>query len=328
MALSSKTFTPKEKTVSMSKRLAEANIQKFLEDKDGNPVKNPAFELVEKTKAKAEEVFKALGSKYNVRYDVREYTNKDGEKAVACTVDLSGYDKNKDNKTPQNISLKLKTEDMSISYVDVTTFDANSNKVSKVPYKEQYESVKSIRATLESAGLVKAFEPKQGEVEHTPEGDIRAAVYEAVDKVNKNYPKTTNKEGKEVGKYYLSSLKDTSFEAKDGTTVPQQSFDIKGHDCDQQITVNIREGVVVGLKISDFEKYDADKKNYDAIQSVNVFKMDYLDNEKLDALDKGLKDIAKQSITIEHSEKTQDAPEIDDSECPWNDVADDFADER
>ncbi len=325
-------------TVEPTEKLQARNVQEFVRNEKGKPVDNPEYALVQRVKEKAEEIFKALGGKRSVKYEVTPYTTKDGKEELSCSVRFAAFGDTKDEtgkKPTQTVTLKLNKEDMSVSFVDVTKFDPATRKPSTVKYPEQFEDTKAMRKLLEDAGLVKPFERSgNAEIEHTPAGEIRNAIYKAADALNKTTPKVKNKDGEEKNEYYVGQIKDTSYE-KDGVKVAQESFDINAHSVAQKITVNVRDGEVAHLKVSDFSKYDPEKKNYDAIESAMVYSLDYLKNPKLDGVDKGLVNIVLNSgieITDRRDEKTVDDKgdgNEQQEECPWdldNDVSDDFAD--
>lgn len=335
MALS--TSTTVKATVEPTNKLLARNVQEFVKNEKGKPVENPEFALVEKVKAKAEEVFNAIGGKRSVKYEVTPYTAKDGTQGTSCSIRFATFGDTKDEtgkKPTQTITLKLNKDDLSVSYVDVTAFDPATRKPSTVKYSEQFEDTKNIRKLLEDAGLVKPFErTENAEIEHTPAGEVRNAFYKAAEQVNKTTPKATNAEGKEVNEYYLGKIRDTSYE-KDGVKVAQESFDINAHSNAQKITVNVRDGEIAYLKVSDFSNYDPEKKNYDAIESANVYSLDYLQNSKLDGVDKGLIQIVLTSgLDIKEREdktndKGEDMPMPIEDEAPWEkeDPSDDFGD--
>lgn len=320
--------TGKPKSVAPTKKTSEKMLDYTAEQ----------TELLKAMKAEAEKVFKALGEKCNVKYDLDTYTNAEGKDGMRATVQFNCYDNKvtekdkdgKDTRIPQTVTLTYgdvkdeagNTTGKGFTYVSVSTF--KSQKFEKVDYKNEYESVHQARIALENAGLVKPFATVQKTSDRTysPEETLRYKASVAVKELNEKLPKVSvTKDGvtKEVNSLYVSELKDTSFKTKNtNEEVKQTTFRISNHDR-QFIDINMRDGGVASVDFIDAKDYNTETKKGN-IDKRPAYNQDYLDKRKTElvkaGLDKNLVDVLdKLDIKfIERAEKTQDTPEINPEE--------------
>ncbi len=280
-------FKKKDTAVKASKHYAEIV---------GKNVTNPEFMAeTQKVTAEAQKVYDALDGKYNVTYDVSTYKVKDtGEEKVVSGVSFNCFDsKNKDNKVSQMVSLSFNKEGQ--AYVKMASYDGS--KWNDVETKDMYESTKLARIKLEKAGICKEFLTKE-----RPEGEKSDKVYTPAEnaryemgKVVKEYNKTNkavNKDGKEVGEYYLSDVTDTSYKTKTGEDVAQETFELRNHKS-VAIEINMQDGKVANLRVKDFSDYDFEQKAGD-VQTATAYNLEYA-KEKFSGLDQNLLEIIEKS---------------------------------
>lgn len=311
----------KPKTVSKSKKTAE-NIENILASKEGKA-------LNDELKAKAQEVFDALGKKYNVKYDIREGVDKDTKQPNGKfygSVSLNCYDANhtvkgkdgQESRVAQTVTLMYDADKKGFNYVQVSSYDGTTSKTfDKV--KDQYPSVITVREALEKANLLPEFLTKEGAVKsdktYTPAETLRYEASKAVQEINKTAPKTAD--GK--NQFYVSELKDTSFKAKDGTEVAQETFRISSHG-NQFVDVNVRDGKVGKIDFVDAKDYNKTTKQ--GLDKKSAFTTDYLKtlekNLVAGGLDKGFVEILDK-MNIEFGERTEKSQAVE-AEAPTMDI--------
>lgn len=276
-------------------------------------------EAIDKAEAEANKVFDALDGKYNVKFDVNPYTVKEqvtkGKKTVeqeVQKVDVSasfncydGKDDKGNDKPSQMVTLRFGKE--GDAYVKVASYDGSKWNEIKSP-KDMYESTKNARIALEKAGICREFlskERTESDKEYTPAETLRYKMSKVVADCNK-VNKTTNKDGKEVGEYYLTEVKDTSFTTKNGENIQRESFELRNHSS-QSIEINVQGDTVHDIRALDFSEYDKDTK--EGIQASRPqYNLDYL--PKMTGLDANLIEICKRSeLVFGKYEKEQEAPE-------------------
>lgn len=294
-------FKKKETAVSASKKLSALSRaeQKSMND------------ILDKAEGYANKVYEALGKERNVQYDVSKYTNKDGVDKISVKISFSCFDsKNRDNKTSQMVSLSFNAE-TGKAYVKVQSYDGT--KFNEVDFKNFYDSTKGAIVKLEKAGLTNEWltkeypEGKAGK-EYTPAENIRYKVSKQAQELNKTN-KAVNKEGKEVGEYYCSEVKDASYTAKTGENISQEIFELRSHK-GQGIEVSITDGQVVRLRAKVYTGYDFEQKAGE-IQSAKAYNLEYA-KEKFTGLDQNLIEaIEKADLPFRPYKKSQEAPEME-----------------
>lgn len=293
----------KPKEVKPSKQLASTMV---------DMMENPeAVSAIKTTKETAQKVFDALGGTRNVRYDVSQYNDKDGNPRISASVQVNGYD-GKD-KPSQTLKLSVSLSDTekakvgNITYAKVSTYDGSFKDVA---FKDEYESITSAREKLENAGLMKPFVTAQKEASpRTGAYALRSSLYDAIEKANNETGKVINAEGRAVNDYFASSV--TESLGEDGTKYAQ--FSVSNHQS-QSVEFRFVNDELTKVSFKDFSH--AEKGNKDSVETIECYNKDFLDNalERMDGLDENLKGIVK-SVDLnfrpyEKPEKTAEAEDV------------------
>lgn len=298
----------KPKEVKPSKQLASTMV---------DMMENPeAVSAIKTAKETAKKVFDALGGTRNVRYDVSQYNDKDGNPRISASVQVNGYDgKTEDGKDKPSQTLKLsvaltdteKSKVGDITYAKTSTYDGSFKDVA---FKDEYESIKSAREKLENAGLMKPFVTAQKETApRTGAYALRGSLYDAIEKANNETGKVINAEGKAVNGYFATSV--TEDKTEDGTKYAQ--FSVLNHQ-KQSVEFRFVNDELTKVSFKDFSH--AEKGNKDSVETIECYNKDFLDNalERMDGLDENLKGIVK-SVDLnfrpyEKPEKTAEAEDV------------------
>jgi hypothetical protein len=206
-------FGQKNKEVKPSKTLNQA-----LLDARKNPLPEAKSILVDEIEAKAQEVFKLLGGKYNINYDVAESKQNPG--TYRASISLNCYDKDhftindkgERQSIGQTVSMTYADKDIfkkdeagketneilipkgMFSYVNVSTYNAQKNTADKVAVSEEYDSVTKVREVLEKGGFLRPYVTLEGFDKNasakTPNQKVYNNAFKAVSAINEKIGKT------------------------------------------------------------------------------------------------------------------------------------------